>query len=514
MRARTSSCYGLHESERVSLGARAISGRLLVAVTAISLLSGLAARATTLALNPASITNDYVGTVTLNIGGLTPGMTVTVESYADVNSNGIIDAGDLLLKRFQVTDGQVPLVAGVRNLNVPGDEDGLPNGQIHTVLCFPPTGGSLPLGQGLFRVFDPAGNLNSVTQAFSVTQKLYPQGVTGRLTWAATGLPLTNGFVGLLTLVGTTTGFTLTDTNGHYRFYCLPGIYVVGALNLNGAIYSQSAFVTVGCGQMATNNLLVTNGTFYIAGRVTDSGTGLGIPALGVDANSANGLGVAASTDTDGYYVLQVTPNTWAVHPSTGAAPEAGYVDPKRINVVLTSASVSNVNFVLSKPTAVVYGTVRDTLSNPVFGVQVSARDQPNTLHSVGRSFVTNASYSLGVQAGTWNPAPDSGDLALRGLIGSGSNVTLASGQATNINFIVTRTNWPVLQAPLHSSSSGFQFILNGLAGQDYSIEQITNLALGNWVAVLATNAPCDTVLIQDTQATNDARFYRAVVVP
>jgi hypothetical protein len=130
-------------------------------------------------------------------------------------------------------------------------------------------------------------------------------------------------------LVGTTSGFTLTDTNGHYRFHCLPGIYVVGALDLNGAIYSQSALVTVGCGQMVTNSLLVTNGTFYIAGRVTDSRTGLGIPALGMDANTPNGLGVLASTDTDGNYVLQVTPNTWAVHPSTGAAPEAGYVDPK-----------------------------------------------------------------------------------------------------------------------------------------------------------------------------------------
>jgi hypothetical protein len=485
-----------------------------VVVTAISLLAALAAKAITLALDPASITNDYVGTVTLNIGGLTPGMTVTVESYADMNSNGIIDAGDLLLKRFQVTDGQVPLVAGVRNLNLPGDEDGLPNGQIQTVLYFPSTGGSPPLGQGLFQVSDPAGSLTSVTQAFSITQKLYPQGVTGRLTWAATGLPLTNGAVGLLPLVGTTSEFMLADANGRYRFLCLPGIYVVGALNLNGAIYSQSAFVTVGCGQMATNNLLVTNGTFYIAGRVTDSGTGSGIPALGLDANTANGLGAATWTDTDGYYVLQVTPNTWAVHPSAGAAPEAGYVDPKRINVTLTSASVSNVNFALSKPTALIYGAVRDPLNNPVVGVQLSARDQPNTFHATGRSFVANASYSLGVQAGTWNPTPDGGDLGLRGFIGLGSTVTLVSGQATNINFIVTRTNWPILQAPIHPASNGIQFILNGLAGQDYRIEQSSNLASNNWLAVLATNAPCDTVLIQDPQATNSARFYRAVVVP
>ena len=161
-----------------------------------------------------------------------------------------------------------------------------------------------------------------------------------------------------------------------------------------------------------------------------------------------------------------------------------------------------------------IYGTVRDTLNNPVVGVQVSARNQPNTFHAAGRSFATNANYSLGVQAGTWNPAPDSGDLALRGFVGSSSNITLVSGQVTNIDFIVTRTNWPVLQAPVRISSSGFQFTLNGLAGQDYAIQASGDLASGDWVAMPATNLPCDTVLIQDTQATNAARFYRAVVLP
>ena len=162
-------------------------------VSVISLLSGLVARAISLALNPTSITNDYVGALTLSIGNLTPGMTVTVECYADLNTNGVIDAGDLLLKQFQVSDGQVPLVAGVRDLNVPGDEDGLTNGQIRAVLEFPPTGGgSFGVGKGLFRVSDPAGKLTSVAQAFSITPRLYPQGVAGRLTWTGSGLPLTN----------------------------------------------------------------------------------------------------------------------------------------------------------------------------------------------------------------------------------------------------------------------------------------------------------------------------------
>src|SRR3989442_1003669 len=85
-----------------------------------------------LTVSPTVITTDYIGKLTLSITNLTAGKTVTVEWYADLNTNGIIDAGDLLAKSFHLTDGQVPLVAGVRNLNVPGDEDGLTNGQIQT----------------------------------------------------------------------------------------------------------------------------------------------------------------------------------------------------------------------------------------------------------------------------------------------------------------------------------------------------------------------------------------------
>jgi len=514
MRKRTCSGYGPGGSEWRDSDAGARSWKFLIGGATISLVASLAAPAITLTLNPSSITNDYVGTLTLNIGGLTPGMTVTVESWANLNTNGVIDAGDLLIQRFQVTDGQVPLVAGVRNLNVPGDEDGLTNGQIRTVLNFPPAGGSFAAGQGLYRVLDPAGSLTSVTQAFSVTQRHYPQGVTGRLTWAATGQPLTNAVIGLQPLLGTILGFTVTDTNGNYRFYCLPGIYAVGGLNTKGAIYSFAAPLTVGCGQTITNNLAVTNGTLYIAGRVTDAGTGSGIPALSVDANTPNGLIALTSTDTNGNYVLQVTPNTWSLHPSTGAAAEAGYLDPKRSNITISSASVSNVNFALSKPNALVHGAVRDTLNNPVFGVEIFASDQANTLRCLGRSFATNGSYSLAVQAGTWNPAPDGGDLGLRGFIGSGSTVTLVTGQASNVDFVVTRTNWPTLQAPLSLSAGGFQFTLNGMAGQNYTIQASTNLGRSNWVTALVTNAPCDAVLIRDPEATNGARFYRAVVMP
>jgi hypothetical protein len=469
-----------------------------------------------LTISPAAVTNDYVGKITLNITNLTPGMTVNVQEYADLNANGVIDAGDLLIKSLQLTDGQAPKVGGVRNLNVPGDEDGLTNGQIQGVLYFPGASAVIASGQALLRVSDPAGALNSATQAFSVAQRVLPEKITGRLTTAGTGLPLSNVPVGLLALAGTKANLTFTDTNGNYSIYCLPGVYALEGVNQNGAVFNELG-VLLTCGETLTNNEVITNGTFSITGRVTDGTTGLGIAGLEMDARPSNNLlplSVLTFTDINGNYTFRVTTNTWSVHPGTGAASEAGYVDPTRFDVAITNASVSNVNFALAPVSALIYGTIKDTLNNPVMDVQISARDQFNSFHLEGRSFASNANYCVGVQAGTWGPTPDVNDLGLKGFIGSGTNVTLVTGQATNLNFVVTRTNWPSLQSPLRLSNTQFQFLLSGLAGQNYTIQSATNLGADDWQVVLETNPPCGTALILDPHATNNSRFYRAVVGP
>jgi len=466
-------------------------------------------------LSPSIFTDDFVGKVDLNISNLTSGMTVNVDEYADLNTNGVIDAGDLLLGSFQLTDGQLALVSGLRNLNVSGDDDGLTNGQILVQYNYPGAGGGVWAGKFLFRVSDPASILTAGTQAVSVVQYDYPQTIAGRITFAVSGLPLTNCLVGAVGL-GSAALLTLTDTNGNYLMHVVPGSYVVVGFNQQGAVFNQNQITVISCGQAVTNNIVVTNGAFSISGRVTDSGTGAGIPDLQVDAHTPDNLGANSFTDTNGNYTLQVTANTWSLHPTTGAAAERGYVDHTRSNIVVTSASVSGVNFSLSKPTALIYGSVKDTHGNPVIGIQISTRDPANNFHPVGRSFATDGSYSIGVLAGTWNNvAPNSGDLALQGFsAGSGANVTLVAGQTTNLNFVVTRTNFPTLTSPVHISSSQFQFLLNGLAGRSYTIQTVTNLEDTSWLALLTTNVPCTSVFILDSQATNNQRFYRALILP
>ena len=122
----------------------------------ILLLCCLAApmRAVTLQITPTVVSNDFVGKITLSLQGVTAGSTVKVAKVLDVNTNGVIDDQDLLVRSAILADGQVPSIGGVRDLNVPGDEDGTADGKIQSDWWFPGVeriGGNLA-GRFLFSV--------------------------------------------------------------------------------------------------------------------------------------------------------------------------------------------------------------------------------------------------------------------------------------------------------------------------------------------------------------------------
>jgi hypothetical protein len=78
--------------------------------------------AVTFTNTPSTISNTYAGNITLQINGLTNGETVVFQEFIDANTNGVIDAGDMLVQQFQLTDGQPGMViGGVTNPVVPGD---------------------------------------------------------------------------------------------------------------------------------------------------------------------------------------------------------------------------------------------------------------------------------------------------------------------------------------------------------------------------------------------------------
>src|SRR2546422_551410 len=244
-----------------------------------------------LSVSPANITNDYVGKVTLTMTGLSAGQTVLVERFSDVNGNGVVDAAtDGAARSFTVTDGQLPIIGGVRNLNVPGDDDGVVNGQIRVDLDSPGIDiiFSTASGSFIYRVSDPVNGFTPVTQTFTVAQKNYSQGIRGRITAVAGGAPLAGAFVALLNSNGNGIRGAATDANGNYALNTLPGSYLIIAFYPGYIADGTLAGATVVANQFTTNNQALATGAFTISGRLTDATSGAGIAGASMLGQSTN----------------------------------------------------------------------------------------------------------------------------------------------------------------------------------------------------------------------------------
>lgn len=392
-------------------------------------------------VTPASITNDFVGKVTLTITGLSASQTVRVERFTDLNGNGAVDvATDGLFRSFMVTDGELPVFGGVRNLNVPGDDDGATNGQIRVDLDSPGIDNVFGTASGsfIYRVSDSLNGSTLATQTFTVAQKVDSQGIRGRITAAAGGAPLAGAFVALLNANGIGIGGTSANTNGNYEIKTLPGSYQVIAL-ASGYITDQTlAGTTVVTNQFTTNNQALATSALTISGRVSDTTSGAGVAGVFIHADTTNNLFSGANTDTNGNYSFAVSAGQWDVQMSGSGLAQLGYLRPERLTINITNASATNVNFTTPKATALIYGTVKDALNNPVNGVEMRASDQGDLYESQGQSLATNANYTLGVLVGTWSVGVESDSLPA-GYTATGTNITISSaGQAVQANLILS----------------------------------------------------------------------------
>src|SRR6185369_13389130 len=126
----------------------------------------------------------------------------------------------------------LPLIGGVRNINVPGDDDGATNGQIRVELNYPGIDETLDhiAGHYLYRLVDPNGIFSTVTVPFLIRQKAYPQSVSGHAISLVSGLPLANAIVVLVSQQGHTGMGTVADANGNFSLSNAPGAYALLAM--------------------------------------------------------------------------------------------------------------------------------------------------------------------------------------------------------------------------------------------------------------------------------------------
>jgi hypothetical protein len=156
---------------------------------------------------------------------------------------------------------------------------------------------------------------------------------------------------------------------------------------------------------------------------------------------------------------------------------------------------------------------------NPVSGVGVYCHaDLNGTYYHQYTTTGPDGSYNLNVVNGNWTVGLSCG--------GGGDSLdslgyqcvpeqalAIANNNGT-INFTVQPIAIlrPTLASPSKPSPSQFQFQINGVAGQKYTIQASTDLSV--WGDVQVTNAPSDSFTVLLNGATNTRTFYRVLVGP
>ena len=438
----------------------------LVLILLTTLFTSLTLRAATLTVSPPAVTNDYSGVITLTISGLSAGQSVRVERFADFAGNKAIGTDDLLVHRFTVTDGQQAIIGGVRNSNVADDNDGAANQTIVTRIPFRGVDTTLgtAAGEFIYRVSDANTGAVLATASFSVRSKVLAGGVTGHVLNAA-GQPIANSFVFVINPNGPGGQGVLTDTSGAFVLYAAPGTYSLLAVK-KGFISDTSAGTVTISSSSVLRNVTLQPGTIHVTGSIIDSGTSAGIGGVFMQAETSAGLFTGGFADASGQYDLALSAGNWKIRPEKDQLAELGYVasnDDAQTNI---TAAVSGLNFSATRATALIYGTLVDTLNNRLASVGIRGETQnDNQLTAAGRTSSASAGtpagdYVLGVVAGNWSVSPQSDELSLLGYSSQNSNATVTAGSAVRVDLVARRFSSHILGRVLDNNNNPVANIL------------------------------------------------------
>lgn len=372
---------------------------------ALSLLvaAGLGA---SLSLSPTSIHNRYAGTLDLTITGLdAPGQAVVVEEFFDSDLSGTVTAPDVLLRRFQVTDGQVTSIAGQRNLNIPGDEDGAANGSIVARLLF----GEGEIqgrinGPHIFRVSPAGSGFTPFTATLTVTQQTFGgSGVSGTVTASSGGAPQVGALVFFFAgSDGELAGITVTGLGGAYALALPPGSYQAASAkagfvcDLNTA---PSVGVTAATFASGVNIALPAAGR-TISGLVRNATTLAPLPALGVIGQSEAGILSFTLSDANGAYVLPAPATPFEIEIDEFSVARVGCLSTSRLEGGITSVTGFHLDQLAG--TALICGSLRTPANAPVPFVRVEG--ETNGVPQYQATGLTDASgnYTLAALPAAW----------------------------------------------------------------------------------------------------------------
>jgi hypothetical protein len=435
---------------------RALAGRLWILLVFLAFWAGIAiSRAATSAVItftnvPSVVSNTYNGVITLQIYGLTNGVTnVVVQKFLDVNTNGIIRANDLLVQQFQLTAGQAnTFTNGSQTVTVtnfmPGDMSSTP-GEIVAPLNFQ-NGDFMQnlVGQYLYKISSPSGQFNPVTNLLVVTNTFFSSVVTGVVENASTAV--SNAVVLLFSANGglNVQAGAVANSSGLFTIRAPSGNYFITAAESNFVANLEEVSLFTN----ATNSINVsltpstTNITGKVLSTVTNSIVVPGLTGLALDTNNDFSL---YFTSTNGTFTAPTVNSLWIVPVDSFAAQFAGYLTPLTNTAFVVSNKLVNVTNRLSKATAIFYGTLFNNSGNPMPGVYMEATDNANH-ESLGMTD-RNGRYVLGAIGGTntWqltvvaqnNPGLTNTYVFSPGIV----ETNIAVGQAIEQNFILAQAS-------------------------------------------------------------------------
>jgi hypothetical protein len=479
--------------------------RLCVALASMAVFGQAVFAAVTFTVTPVAVSNTYTGTISLQIGGLTNTEKVVVQKFLDLNTNGVIDGGDVLVQQFTLQDGTNFVIGGVTNFNVPGDLNAT-TGAITATLNFQ-NGDFVQniVGNYLYVLSSPGGHFTPLTSQFAVTNFPFLQMFTGNVVSNSTSTMVSNAVVLLFPPPspggsgpgGSPLAGVVANNAGSYTVQVPPGTYQLLAFRSNFVANMNTAPVlTLAASQTITTNLTLTNATGSISGtNVDDSNSSIRLPGEMIPVTSTNGLIAITFADTNGIFSVPVTASKWRIKVEDTTLIVHGYLGLQ--NGTNVNSGTTGLSLAVPKATALIYGSVKDNLGNPLVGLDVYASDNNNLYETDGYTDA-NGNYVLGVLGlGTsdswWMQANGNDQLTNYVFSQETINGNINAGQAVLQNFtailatnhitgtVKNSSNNPIVGVGVNANATingtNYQAYVDTDANGNYSM----NVANGNW---------------------------------
>ena len=397
-------------------------------------------------LTPSTISSADTTPVVLQVTGLDTGGSVIVERFVDADANGVVDEGEFFAERFEDTSGQVTSIGGVRNSNIPGDEDGAADGQIRTFLI-PATGPELGrfAGQQIIRVSSPTAAFATLTRTLTITQPAQAQSISGTVTDGTLAVPYAGVFILDATTDGEFVSGVVADASGRYTLAAPAGSYQIAAFKVGYVADFSMPPVTLAAGVPLPQDIQLVAATRTISGKVADAGTGAGLGGVQLFVGNQDGEVAIIGTNGDGTYAVPVTAGQWSLDLSEISLRHLGYLSYSNqswsVTADTTSGNATGVNINVSKVTALIHGTVADASANPLAGIRMGADDNSHT-YNCNATTDANGHYVLGVATGLWQAYISNDSPGLAGyVVPNGKSVALSGAQAVLADFSMLAVN-------------------------------------------------------------------------